>query len=60
MQATTLAARQVANLLALIGALEIKAPEIRALRHFKLADLQDVGTVGDKIEDRLVALEIVA
>ena len=59
-QPAALAAGELADLLLLVGALEVEAAEVGARGHLELADGEDVGAAGDVLPHRLVALERVA
>jgi hypothetical protein len=58
--AVALAARQVADLLLLVGALEVEGADIGAGIHLALAEHEDVVAAGDFLPDRLVGRERVA
>src|SRR5215472_14851688 len=60
MDPVALAAGELADVLLLIGALEIEAGDIGAARHLALAELDDVEPVGDLLPHGLVGPERVA
>jgi hypothetical protein len=59
-QATALAARELADALLLIAALEVEAADVGAGRSFIAADGEQLGTAGDLLENGLVAVETIA
>src|SRR3954462_8444347 len=60
MQAGALAARELADLLLLVGALEVEAGHVLAAVHHAVADLELVEAVGALLPDGLVVVERVA
>uniref|UniRef100_A0A0N4ZXP3 LigA n=1 Tax=Parastrongyloides trichosuri TaxID=131310 RepID=A0A0N4ZXP3_PARTI len=58
--AVTLAARQLADLLLLVAALEVERTHIGARVDLALADREDVGAAGDGLPDGVVRLQVVA
>src|SRR5215472_5599992 len=60
MDPVALAAGELADLLLLVGALEVEAGDIGAARHLALAELDDIESVGDFFPDGLVRPKRVA
>eukprot|EP01132_Coremiostelium_polycephalum_P011819 gene11818-biopygen4574 len=60
MHAVTLTTGEIADLLLLVAALEVEATHVGARRDFVVADTDLVGTVGNLLEHRLAAVEVVA
>jgi hypothetical protein len=58
--AVALAAREVADELLLVGALEVEARHVRAAVDLAVADLDHVVAAGDLLVDGLVGVEVVA
>ena len=58
--AVALAARQQADLLLLVGALEVEGAGIDAGVHLHVAEVDDLGPAGDFLPDGLVGVERVA
>src|SRR5262249_42411352 len=59
-QSPALAARKIADLLLLIGALEVEAAQIGARGHLEFPDLEHVGAAGYELEHRLAAFQRLA
>src|SRR5665811_2542632 len=60
MDAVALAARELADFLLLVGALEIEPAHIGARRHFAFAERHHLGAFGDLLRDGLLLFERVA
>ena len=60
MDPVPLAARQLADELLLVGAAEVERRHVGPGRELALADLDDLGALGDLLEHRLVGVQVVA
>ncbi len=60
MDPVPLATRQLADDLLLVGAAEVERRDVRAGRHLARAGLDDLGALGDLLEDGLVGRQVVA
>src|SRR5690348_15336076 len=60
MDAVALAARELADLLLLVGTAEVERADIGARRHLVLADLKDVEPIRDFLPDVLLRVQRVA